>query len=244
MRQGRLIPQPDPRETDYLRSFLIYEDRLVLGFNKPSGLASQGGSGISRSLDDLLAALARPKRRRPVLVHRLDQGTSGVILAARTHSAAVFLSDAFASRAVCKTYLALVEGNLPVSQSGNIDQWLVRVDEGGRARMIMAKPDRKGAQAARTAWRILDRQDSYALMQITPETGRMHQIRAHLMSLGCPILGDSLYGHGSRTASRLMLHAASLEFPHPEGGNLSLKADLPEDFLFLAQQRGLHSGLK
>jgi tRNA pseudouridine32 synthase/23S rRNA pseudouridine746 synthase len=135
-------------------------------------------------------------------VHRLDQGTSGVIVAAKTQPVAVKLSEAFAGREVQKTYLALVKGRLPPAESGVADAALVKVEEGGKARMIIARPDRKGAQGARTGWRIVARQGAYGLIQLAPETGRMHQIRVHLMSLGCPILGDALYGEGQATAPR------------------------------------------
>jgi tRNA pseudouridine32 synthase/23S rRNA pseudouridine746 synthase len=109
--------------------------------------------------------------------------------------------------------------------------------------MIIARPDRKGAQGARTGWRIVARQGAYGLIQLAPETGRMHQIRVHLMSLGCPILGDALYGEGQATAPRLMLHAARLDLPHPEGGRLVLEAPLPEDFRAAAELAGLQAGL-
>jgi tRNA pseudouridine32 synthase/23S rRNA pseudouridine746 synthase len=116
------------------------------------------------------------------------------------------------------------------------------VEEGGKARMIIARPDRKGAQAARTGWRVLARNGEFGLMQMSPETGRMHQIRVHLMALGCPILGDALYGEGQATAPRLMLHAAKLELPHPEGGKLVLDAPLPADFQASAAAAGLQAG--
>ena len=109
--------------------------------------------------------------------------------------------------------------------------------------MIIARPDRKGAQAARTGWRVLARQDEFGLMQMAPETGRMHQIRVHLMSLGCPILGDALYGEGQATAPRLMLHAAKLDLAHPEGERLVIEAPLPEDFCAAAAAAGLQAGL-
>jgi tRNA pseudouridine32 synthase/23S rRNA pseudouridine746 synthase len=80
-------------------------------------------------------------------------------------------------------------------------------------------------------------------MQMAPETGRMHQIRVHLLSLGCPILGDALYGEGQATAPRLMLHAAKLDLPHPEGGRLVIEAPLPEDFRRAAEAAGLQAGL-
>lgn len=244
MTRNREIRPVGTKETEFVRSLLIHEDGAVLGFNKPSGLASQGGSGILHSLDDLLWAFSRSNGKRPLLVHRLDQGTSGVIIAAKTQPAAAFLSQAFAGRQAKKTYLALVKGNIPQADEGVIDADLVKVREGRHPRMILARPGRDGAQSARTGWRVLARKDGYALMQLSPETGRMHQIRVHLMSLGCPILGDALYGEGQRTGVRVMLHAARLEVPHPDGGQLDIKAPPPEDFLAAADAAGLQAGLK
>lgn len=243
MTRNRDVPALSPEAAAHARSLLIHEDSAILGFNKPPGLASQGGGGIGQSLDDLLWAFAKSNGKRPRLVHRLDLGTSGVIIAARTQPAAAFLSQAFAGRETDKTYLALVKGNLPSSDEGVIEAPLVKVEEGGRPRMIVARPGRKGAQAARTRWSVLAREGAFALMQLSPETGRMHQIRVHLMALGCPILGDGLYGEGLATGPRVMLHAARLEVPHPEGGRLALAAPPPGDFIAAAGRAGLQSGL-
>ncbi|AXE65153.1 RNA pseudouridine synthase [Hyphomonas sp. CACIAM 19H1] len=243
MTRNRDIPSLSAEAAALARSLLIHEDAAVLAFNKPSGMASQGGGGVGQSLDDLLWAFAKSNGKRPRLVHRLDLGTSGVIIAARTQPAAAFLSAAFAGRDTQKTYLALVKGKIPQAEHGVIDAALVKVEEGGRPRMILAKPGRKGAQSARTGWKTLARNGNQALMQLSPETGRMHQIRVHLMSLGCPILGDGLYGEGQATGARVMLHAARLEVPHPEGGTLALEAPVPDDFRQAAARAGVQAGL-
>lgn len=243
MTRNREVPQLSADEIALARGLVIHEDNSLMAFNKPAGLAVQAGSGIARSLDDLMAAFAKSNGKRPRLVHRLDQGTSGVIVAAKTQPVAAKLSEAFAGRDVQKTYLALVKGKLPKAETGMVDAALVKVEEGGKVRMILARPDRKGAQTARTGWRVVARSGEAALMEMTPETGRMHQIRVHLLSLGCPILGDALYGEGRATAPRLMLHAAKLDIPHPEGGKLVLEAPLPEDFTAAAVAAGLQPGL-
>lgn len=243
MTRNREIPAISAEDNALVRAMVVHEDNSLIAFNKPAGLAVQAGSGVARSLDDLMAAFAKSNGKRPRLVHRLDQGTSGVIVAAKTQPVAAKLSEAFAGRDVQKTYLALVKGRLPPAETGVIDAALVKVEEGGKARMILARAGRKGAQAARTGWRVLAREGAFALMQMSPETGRMHQIRVHLMSLGCPILGDALYGEGQATAPRLMLHAAKLDLPHPEGGQLVLEAPVPDDFRAAAEAAGLQSGL-
>ena len=243
MTRNREVPPISAEDTALVRAMVLHEDNSLIVFNKPAGLAVQAGSGVARSLDDLMAAFAKSNGKRPRLVHRLDQGTSGVIVAAKTQPVAAKLSEAFAGRDVQKTYLALVKWRLPSAETGVADASLVKVEEGGKSRMIVARPDRKGAQAARTGWRVLARQGEFGLMQMAPETGRMHQIRVHLMSLGCPILGDALYGEGQATAPRLMLHAAKLDLPHPEGGRLVIEAPLPEDFRRAAEAAGLQAGL-
>ncbi|HRK69932.1 MAG TPA: pseudouridine synthase, partial [Hyphomonas sp.] len=154
MTRNRHVPSLPQAEVAFARSLVMHEDNSLIAFNKPPGLAVQAGSGIARSLDDLMAAFAKSNGKRPRLVHRLDQGTSGVIIAAKTQPVAAKLSEAFAGRDVQKTYLALVKGRVPEADEGVIDAPLVKVEESGKARMIVAKPDRKGAQAARTGWRV------------------------------------------------------------------------------------------
>ena len=243
MTRNREVPPISAEDTALVRAMVLHEDNSLIVFNKPAGVAVQAGSGVARSLDDLMAAFPKSNGKRPRLVHRLDQGTSGVIVAPKTQPVAAKLSEAFAGRDVQKTYLALVKGRLPSAETGVADASLVKVEEGGKSRMIVARPDRKGAQAARTGWRVLARQGEFGLMQMAPETGRMHQIRVHLMSLGCPILGEAVYGEGQATAPRLMLHAAKLDLPHPEGGRLVIEAPLPEDFRRAAEAAGLQAGL-
>ncbi len=237
--RNRPLPDISAEDRAYARRLVIHEDASVIVFDKPSGLAVQGGGGISKSLDDLLVAFAKSNGKKPRLVHRLDRGTSGVIIVARTKPAAAFLSEEFSSRRTGKTYLALAGGSLPEGDAGVFDQPLVKVEEGGRPRMLIARPGRKGAQTAVTHWRILSRQGEYAVFELKPETGRMHQIRAHLLGAGCPILGDHLYGAGARTADRLMLHARSLDITLPDDGRQTYTSPVPPEFVELAGQLGL-----
>lgn len=244
MTRNRPHTDLSPEDAAFVRSLLIHEDAQLLVFNKPAGLAVQSGSGIEKSLDGLLAAFAKSNGKRPKLVHRLDQGTSGVLVAARTQPAAAHLSAQFEQRETEKTYLAIASGRLPQADAGVIDASLVRVEEGGRARMLIARPGRKGAQSAVTGWRILARAGTTALWELKPETGRMHQIRVHLMHLGAPILGDALYGEGRSRAPRLMLHAQALSFTHPAGGRVAYTAPLPEDFAKAMRAAGLDHALE
>lgn len=229
------------------RSLLIHEDAQILVFNKPSGLAVQGGSGVQQSLEDMLAAFAKSNGKRPRLVHRLDRDTSGVIVAARTKPAAAFLSEAFAGRDVAKTYVAIVCGGAPEPEEGAIDLPLKKASRKGLDVMEIARSGEPGAQAALTRYRTRAQTPAAALVELAPETGRMHQLRAHLAAIGRPIAGDAKYGGlfdlaGVRVP-RLMLHAAALDIPLLGGGRQRFEAPLPEDFAACLRSLGLEAAL-
>jgi len=229
-------------EFAFARSMVIVEDAVILALNKPAGLSSQGGRIKAHTLDDLLWAFARSNGKRPELVHRLDRDTSGVILAARTKPAAGFLGKAIMGRKVRKTYLALLAAP-PEPAAGTIDTPLRREEIGRESYMRTAAADHPQAEAALTRYRTLAAGAGAALVELQPHTGRMHQLRVHLASIGRPILGDVRYG-GALTAAggpvpRLMLHASKLEFPHPDGGSRTVEALLPDDFVAVASAAGL-----
>jgi RluA family pseudouridine synthase len=231
-----------PDDAAFVRGFLIFEDADVLAFNKPSGLSSQGGRIAAPTLDDLMVVFAKASGVRPRLVHRLDRDTSGVILAARSQPAAAFLGRAMMSRRVRKTYLAIVGPGAPTPPSGVIQSALSRQDIGREAHVRVVQPDAVGAKAAFTRYRTLASDDVAALLELSPRTGRMHQLRVHLASIGRPIVGDVRYGgqlmmHGE-PASRLMLHAQALTFPHPSGGERTIEAPPPADFSCVAARIG------
>jgi tRNA pseudouridine32 synthase/23S rRNA pseudouridine746 synthase len=229
----------------YARSLVLYEDARMLAFNKPAGLPVQGGSGVTLSLEDLLAAFARSNGKRPRLVHRLDRETSGVIVAARTKPAAAFLSEAFAGRDAHKTYLAIVCGGAPEPREGDIALALKRASRKGLDAMEVARPGETGAQTALTRYRTLAATAEAALLELNPETGRMHQLRAHLAAIGRPIAGDGKYGGlfrlGGVESPGLMLHAAALDLPHPDGGRRTFTAPPPPAFIEMAGSLGLET---
>lgn len=243
MARNTPIPHIPDDDRAFVRGLLIHEDDQVLAFNKPPGLAVQIAGGRGKSLDFLLWAFAKSNGKRPRLVHRIDSGTSGVLVVARTKPAAAALSHEFSERNASKTYLAIVSGQLPTESEGVCSDALLKVasDRGGREKMIPAVANQRGALNAETHWKILSRSDSFALVEARPVTGRMHQIRAHMAALGCPILGDRIYGSGKLSADRLMLHAARLDIAHPDPGTgrLQLEAPLPEDFLARMKEAAL-----
>lgn len=235
-------PELTAEEIAAVRSWVIHEDAHVIAFNKPSGLTSQGGVRHAHTLDDLIWAFARSNGKRPELVHRLDRDTSGVILAAKTKPAAGYLGKAIQARRLDKTYLALVSA-APEPPSGRIDAALLRVDVGRESHMEVADAGTPGAQASESLYRTLSASPEGALVELSPRTGRMHQLRVHMASIGRPLVGDVKYG-GALTfaagpAPRLMLHASRLAFPHPEGGTFTVEAPLPADFEALKRAAGL-----
>lgn len=230
-------------EIAFVRSLVLFEDAEILALNKPSGLSSQGGRGQVHTLDELLWAFARPGRARPRLIHRLDRDTSGVILTAKTKPAAGFLGKALMAHKFSKTYVAIVTPGPPEPDTGVIELPLRRDEQGREAYMRVCAADHPDAETARSRYRTLRAAPGAALMELDPDTGRMHQLRVHMASLGRPIAGDPRYGGalvaGGEAVSRLMLHARALAFPHPAGGTTRLEAEPPADFARLATNLGL-----
>ncbi|HTK34959.1 MAG TPA: RluA family pseudouridine synthase [Caulobacteraceae bacterium] len=253
----KLPPQPKaidraiqltPEEIAFVRSLVIHEDAAILALNKPAGLSSQGGRGQVHTLDELLWAFARASGNRPRLVHRLDRDTSGVILTARTKPAAAYLGKALmARRGFDKTYIALIAPGPPDPREGRIEVPLRRDEVGREAIIRPCAADHPDAQAALTLYRTLEAGEGAALVELRPETGRMHQLRVHLASIGRPILGDARYGGGltlnGSAVPRLMLHARALRFPHPDGGSMRVEAPPPEDFREAAARAGIRPGV-
>lgn len=240
-------PQPVALSADeiaFVRGLVIHEDAEVLALNKPAGLSSQGGRGQVHTLDELLWAFANPGKARPRLIHRLDRDTSGVILAAKTKPAAGFLGKAMMARRLSKTYRAIVTPGAPEPRGGTIDLPLRRDEQGREAYMRVCAADHPDAEAARSRYRTLADAPGAALVELDPQTGRMHQLRVHLAAIGRPIAGDARYGGalvvGGHPVPRLMLHAAALGFPHPAGGTKRIEAPTPEDMagLLAALQLG------
>jgi len=223
----------DARDAAFARSLVIYEDEEVLALNKPCGLAVQGGTKTTRHVDRLLAAWGEGIER-PRLVHRLDRDTSGVLVLGKTPAAAARLAGAFAKRRTTKTYWALVAG-LPKPSEGVLELPLAKRGVGDREMMVPADPKDPHAEAAETEFVTLARAaDKVAWMALWPHTGRTHQLRAHMLAMGHPILGDPKYRTEASAALsgdlKLQLHARRLVLPHPSGGVLVLEAPISSEF--------------
>ena len=223
-------PPPDARARAEVERMLLYADADLLVLDKPPGLPTQGGPGIARHVDGMLAALATGPQDRPRLVHRLDRDTSGVLVVARSPGVAAKLAAAFRTRAVEKVYWAVVVGR-PVPVEGRIDAPLVRHEPGiGGARVAVAMAEDKAAARALTEYRTLDHAGrKLAWLELRPLTGRTHQLRVHCAAIGAPILGDPAYGGApvEGLSEALHLHARRIVLPHPAGGTLAVEAGLP-----------------
>ncbi|MEQ8298582.1 MAG: RluA family pseudouridine synthase [Nitratireductor sp.] len=224
----------DRSDADLLSKMLLYEDPQVFVFDKPSGLAVQGGSGVSRHLDQMLEAWRSKKGEKPRLVHRLDRDTSGAVVVARTRLAAMRLAEAFRGRDAKKTYWALVKG-VPRKREDRISSWLVKEQTPDGDRMRVARHGEAGADHAISHYRVIE-QAGMALswLQMEPFTGRTHQLRVHAASIGCPIIGDPKYFEADQNwelpggiQNRLHLHARRIVIPHPRSGMIDVSAPLP-----------------
>ena len=240
--QVRIPPLPDapggvrdnrpvlsPQDVKYIKSLVIFEDELVIAINKPSGLAVQGGTKTLHHVDRLLSAWGEGMDR-PRLVHRLDRDTSGVLLLGKTPEAAARLAGSFARRKALKTYWAVVSSN-PKPADGGIDVPLVKKGINDREKVYPTTPDDPKAESAETEYVTLGRAGPRAAwMALRPHTGRTHQLRAHMLARGHPILGDPKDPNEASAELSpglgLQLHHRSIEIPHPDGGLLKLEAEI------------------
>jgi len=208
---------------------ILYEDDAVIAVNKPAGLVVHAGAGahsgtLVNRLVHRFAALSKVAGDlRPGIVHRLDRGTSGVLLVARNDAAHRALAAQFAGRTVEKLYLALVQGRVRAGQ-GRIEKPVAR-DPVRRTRMTARLSE---GRSALTEFRVLERLEKFTYLEIRIGTGRTHQIRVHLASLGHPVAGDTLYG--AAAAARVFLHARRIGFVSPASGErVTVEAPLPDE---------------
>lgn len=212
---------------------ILFRDEQLLAIDKPAGLpAHPTVAGRNNALDQVTARLREEGRTTPpILLHRLDADTSGVLLFALTPEANRALYRQFVEHGIEKVYLALVVGAPPETFAVSN-----HLKAGVRGRTVAVS---SGGQPALTEFRTLQRHAGFALVEARPRTGRTHQIRAHLAGLGHPLLGDSLYDGprlvdlpgGRQAVRRHLLHARSLSFIHPRSGErMTLEAPLPHDF--------------
>ena len=221
---------------------IVYEDDMLLVVDKSPGLAvSREGMGTreQETIADLLLGQYPEleqlgEQMRFGIIHRLDKDTSGLLLVAKTKEAFAFFQQQFKERKVRKQYLCLVQGVLNEDE-GIIEARLARSPNDRRKQKAFA-PGETGedrAREAKTKYRVVERFSAYTLLEMTPETGRKHQIRAHLAFIHHPIAGDKLYGFKGQTApvglNRQFLHASQINLPMPNGSTKEFRSLLPKD---------------
>jgi len=228
----------DQDDDTVLRQMLLYEDDKIFVFNKPSGLAVQGGSGVTRHVDNILEAWRNKKGEKPRLVHRIDRDTSGILVVARSRSAAQALTGSFRARETQKIYWALVRG-VPPKHEGKISTWLIKetapVGSTTQDRMRVCPHGTPSGDHAVSHYRLIETAGrTVSWLEMQPHTGRTHQLRVHAAHIDHPIIGDNKYFFCDQNwllpggiQNRLHLHARRIIIPHPSGGVLDVTAPLP-----------------
>ncbi|WEJ57122.1 RluA family pseudouridine synthase [Devosia sp. FJ2-5-3] len=217
----------------FLRDITLYEDDDVIVFNKPHGLAVQGGSGTVRHLDGILKSIPNAQGEAPRLVHRLDRDTSGCIIVAKTAAAAKHFGSVFRSRSARKIYWAIVAGN-PTPRQGEISCFLAKQVTADGEQMVVVRNGTPGAQHSSSYYSTTDTASRrFAWVTLKPVTGRTHQLRVHMAQLGTPIIGDPRYFNienwqaAPGLGEGLHLHARRLSLPLRNGKRLDITAPLP-----------------
>lgn len=233
---------------------IIYIHDNFAVVNKPPGISMHGGNRIAGpTLADWIVRRFPETRHvgddpsmRPGIVHRLDKDTSGVVVVARTQHTFEYLKHLFKNRRVEKIYLALVAGRV-AKKSGIIDLKIGRLVKNPAIRGT-ERQRIKNEREARTEYRVLEYLPGFTLIEVTPKTGRMHQIRVHFSALGNPVAGDRMYGKNVMPPMglhRQFLHASSISFSYPEGKRWRFEASLPDDLAaVLAGLRQLRKKMK
>ncbi|PCH80566.1 MAG: RNA pseudouridine synthase [Hyphomicrobiales bacterium] len=229
----RATPRLNEDDATFLRSIILHEDKHLFVFNKPAGLAVQGGSGIARHVDGMLDSLIDKKGQKPRLVHRLDRDTSGVLVVAKTRKSAMLLAESFRLRETKKIYWAVVRG-VPRMRQGRISNYLMKYQSPEGDKMRVVKKGGSDTQHALSYYSVVERMATkLCWISLRPITGRTHQLRIHSQFMGHPIIGDPKYFDVQNwelpggIQNKLHLHARQISIPHPAGGKLNITAPMP-----------------
>lgn len=217
---------------------ILYEDNHIIIVNKASGEIVQGDKTGDTPLSETLKAFVKERDKKPGnvfmgVVHRLDRPVSGVVVFAKTSKALSRLNAMFASGDVHKTYWAITRGT-PAEPEAELHHWITSIERSNKS--FAWNQPRAGAKEARLAYKLIASGDRYNLLQVRLMTGRKHQIRVQLSSIGCPVKGDLKYGDKrSNPDGSISLHARRIQFIHPVSGKeIDVTAPVPDDNLWKA----------
>ena len=223
---------------NFLVDRILHRDGLMLVIDKPAGLPVHAGPGGGDNLENYFDALRFGLPRLPTLAHRLDRDTSGCLVLGRHPKALRKLGKLFSGGQIEKTYWAICKG-IPEKPSGRITAALLKQPRGKGWQVEIVPDDRQGAQNAATTYRTIATKDGLSFIEAKPKTGRTHQIRAHLASIGAPILGDPIYGDltTEERAQPMMLHARRIIIPISKNKDpVCVEAPAPEAMAALKSQ--------
>lgn len=227
---------------DYLVERILYRDALMLVIDKPAGIPVHKGTGGGENLEQYFEALRFGLPRPPALAHRLDKQTSGCLILGRNRHALQTLGKLFTHNKIRKSYWAVVEGAPPEAE-GRIDAPLAKQSQSGSRWWMKVADD---GQEAITLYKVMGQHNGTSWLELTPLTGRTHQLRVHCTHIGCPIIGDWVYnGQAENTPNMLQLHARSLTIPlYPKKDDISVIAPVPAHMQTQLEACGMAKDLK
>lgn len=219
---------------------VLYEDNHIIAVNKPSGALAQGDKTGDVPLVEHVKAYVKKKYDKPGDVfmgipHRIDRPTSGILLFARTSKALARLNDMFKNKTIQKTYWAVVK-NMPPKDKDTLIDYLLKNSQKNKS---IAKKETFGkAVKAELSYAVIGKSTAYYLLEVFPKTGRHHQIRVQLSSIGCPIKGDTKYGFPRPNEDKsIHLHARRIQFMHPVSKEpIDITAPVPDDVVWKAME--------
>jgi 23S rRNA pseudouridine1911/1915/1917 synthase len=228
-----IVPEQGTRTLTHPKLRIVYEDDYLIVVEKKEGLltvAAHPGSAETTAFSILKDYVRRSDKRNGIyVVHRLDRETSGLLVFAKTRELQEYMRTYWRELVTKRTYVAVVEGKMPKDED-TIVTWL---SEDPKSTMVYSSPVDDGGKKAVTHYKVVKSNEQYSLLELNLETGRTNQIRVHLASKGCPVVGDRKYGHGNESSpiDRLCLHAKVLAFIHPvTEKTVRFESPVPKEF--------------
>lgn len=219
------------KTNNFLKDRVLYQDDSIIVINKPTGIPVHSGSGGGENLEQYLDELCSAP---PVLAHRLDRDTSGCLILAKNKASLSRLGKMFMAKRIIKTYWAVVSGKLD-KQEGRIDIPIRKQSPLKHQWWMEAHPE---GQESITDYKVLGESANFTFLELYPKTGRTHQLRVHCKAMGCPIVGDKVYGNNIENLPLLHLHARAISIPQHDKKPIEVTAPPPMHMLELLEECG------